>query len=215
MIRILITDDHELLCQGLAQLLAVEKDFEVAGIARDGVEAFAQLRQRPFDIIILDLSMPGRHGAELIKQIKAEFPRLPILVFSMHKEEQYALSALKAGASGYLTKDGAFEELVSAIRKVLAGEIYMSAPIAQALAVDLLKPPARSGLNQLSERELNILIMIARGLSLVAIATELHLSPKTVSTYKARIVKKLGVANNSELVRFALENNLVSDRRSM
>ena len=139
---------------------------------------------------------------------------MPILVVSMHKEEQYALIALRAGATGYLTKDGAFEELVLAIRKVLAGEIYMSAPIARALAADLVHPSPRGGLTDLSDREFNVLVMIAQGQSLVAIAATLHLSPKTVSTYKARLFKKLGLSDNNDLARFAVEHKLLSDRRT-
>jgi two-component system invasion response regulator UvrY len=213
MIRILIADDHEIVRQGLAQLLLAQHDFEITAMAGNGAEVMEQLRRHAIDIVLLDLSMPGRHGIELIKQIKSEAPQTPILVLSMHKEEQYALSALKAGAGGYLTKEGAFDELVTALRKVLAGEIYMSASIARALAANLINPAPRPGLNQLSGRELDILVMIARGKSLVAIAAELHLSPKTVSTYKARIFKKLRVGNNTELVRFAIEHDLVDNRR--
>ena len=214
MIKILIADDHALLREGLAQLLSSQPDFAIAASASNGHETLERLREKAIDILLLDLSMPGRHGVDLIKQIKAEWPQLPILVVSMHKEEQYALIALRAGATGYLTKDGAFEELVLAIRKVLAGEIYMSAPIARALAADLVHPSPRGGLTDLSDREFNVLVMIAQGQSLVAIAATLHLSPKTVSTYKARLFKKLGLSDNNDLARFAVEHKLLSDRRT-
>ena len=214
MIKILIADDHALLREGLAQLLSSQPDFAIAASASNGHETLERLREKAIDILLLDLSMPGRHGVDLIKQIKAEWPQLPILVVSMHKEEQYALIALRAGATGYLTKDGAFEELVLAIRKVLAGEIYMSAPIARALAADLVHPSPRGGLTDLSDREFNVLVMIAQGQSLVAIAATLHLSPKTVSTYTARLFKKLGLSDNNDLARFAVEHKLLSDRRT-
>jgi len=159
--------------------------------------------------------MPGPHGIELVEQIKSEQPGLHVLVLSMHKEEQFALRALKAGAGGYLTKDSAVDELVIGLRKVAAGETYICASIAQALALDMLHPGTGPAHDQLSSREYSVLVMVARGQALNDIAEELHLSAKTVSTYKARLMEKMGFANNAELIRYAAEHKLTHNRSDL
>jgi len=213
MIRLLVADDHRIMRQGLRQLLAEQNDFMVAAEAANGFEVLERIREIELDLVVLDLVMPGRHGIDLIKQIKTEKPALPVLVLSMHTEEQYALRALKAGALGYLSKETAADELVAAIRKLVAGESYISARIAQSLALHLAQPEQRPAHSQLSDREFHVLVMIARGSSLSEIATELHLSAKTVSTYKARVLEKLKLGSTADLVRYAIDHDLMEDRR--
>jgi DNA-binding NarL/FixJ family response regulator len=213
-IKVLVAEDHTIVRQGLQQLLGEVGDVEVVGIAANGNEVLAQIRSTAIDVVLLDLTMPGPHGIELIEQIKAEKPQLFVLVLSMHKEEQFALRALKAGAAGYLTKDSAVDELVIALHRVVAGEIFISAAVAQALALDMVRPKPGPAPNQLSSREFSVLVMIARGQALNEIAEELHLSAKTISTYKARVMEKLGLANTAELIRYAAEHQLLADRRT-
>lgn len=209
MIRILIAEDHTIVRQGLEQLLGEVADIEVAGIAANGTEVLAHIRGAEFDVVLLDLTMPGPHGIELIRQIKSEKPHLCLLVLSMHKEEQFALRALQAGASGYLTKESAVDELVTALRQVYAGEVFISASVANALALERVRPRQGPTLAQLSSREFSVLVSIARGIPLNEIAEELHLSAKTVSTYKARVMEKLGLANTAELIRYAAQHHLL------
>ena len=212
MIRLLIADDHAIMREGLARLLEGQANLQVAATASDGHETIEKVRSGDFDMVLLDLSMPGRSGIELIKLIKTEFPHLPILILSMHKEEQYALRALKAGAAGYLTKESASQELVMAIHKVASGEIYLTAEIARAIALDRVRPRTGSAFGLLSDREFNVMLMIGHGKPLNEIALELNLSAKTVSTYKNRIMEKLRVSSNAELIRSLVENNLLDDR---
>jgi two-component system, NarL family, invasion response regulator UvrY len=213
MIRVLIAEDHTIVRQGLQQLLGDVEDLEVTGTAANGQEVLAQIRRDVCDVVLLDLTMPGPHGIELIRQIRAEKPELFVLVLSMHKEEQFALRALKAGAAGYLTKDSAVDELVTALRHVVAGEVFISPSVAQAMALEMVRPKPGPAPGDLSSREFSVLVLIARGKALNEIAEELHLSAKTISTYKARIMEKLGFANNADLVRYAAEHNLIEDRR--
>jgi two-component system invasion response regulator UvrY len=213
MIRILIAEDHTIVRQGLEQLLSDVEDIEVTGVAATGQEVLAQIRAGICDVVLLDLTMPGPHGIDLIRQIRVEQPELFVLVLSMHKEEQFALRALKAGAAGYLTKDSAVDELVTALRRVVAGEVFISPAVAQALALDMIRPKPGPAPGELSSREFSVLVLIARGKALNEIAEELHLSAKTISTYKARIMEKLGFANNADLVRYAAEHHLIEDRR--
>jgi DNA-binding NarL/FixJ family response regulator len=212
MIRVIIAEDHTIVRQGLEQLLAEHDDIEVTGVAASGDEVLAQIRGAACDVVLLDLNMPGPHGIELVEQIKYEKPGLQVVVLSMHKEEQFALRALKAGAAAYLTKDSAVDELVGGLRKVAAGETYICMAIAQALALDMLHPKPGPAHDQLSSREYSVLVMVARGQPLNEIAEELHLSAKTVSTYKARLMEKMGFANNAELVRYAAAHKLAPDR---
>lgn len=208
MIRVVIADDHTILREGLRQLLSRAADIEVAGEAADGHEALERVRAGGFDVLLLDMSMPGKSGIELIKQIRAERPRLRMLILSMHEETQYAVRAIRAGAAGYVTKDRAMTELVGAIRKVAAGGAHVSADVAQALALAAM-PDARTDPHErLSDREFEVFELLARGVSVTDIATRLHLSSKTVSTHKARLMDKLGIDNPAELVRYALRHGL-------
>lgn len=212
MIRILITDDHAIVRQGLKQILSAMPDLTVAGEAGDGHEALACIRAEHFDVALVDVSMPGMSGIELVKRIKAERPKLPVLVLSMHKEQQFALRALKAGAAGYLTKESAPELLVQAIRKVAGGGRFITPQLAEQLAASVDPFAERAANNTLSDREYQVLRMIVAGKSLSDIAGELSLSVKTVSTHKTRIMKKLGVQTNIELLQYALTHGLTDAR---
>lgn len=213
MIRILIADDHAILRVGLKQILSESGEFEVAGEASNGTEAVARLRAEKFDAMVLDMSMPGKSGIELIKQIKGEQPKLPILVLSMHKEDVYAVRALKAGASGYLCKDNAESQLAQAIRKVAGGGLFISAAVAEKLALGMLAGKAGEAPphTRLSDREYQIFQHLAAGHAVTDIAHRLNLSVKTVSTHKTRILEKMSLANTAELIRYALKHELVVD----
>ena len=219
MTRILIADDHTLVRDGLKRILAAAGDLVVAAEAVDGDQALACVRAAEFDLVLLDMSMPGLSGIDLIKRLKFERPGLKILVLSMHGEHQYAVRAYKAGAAGYLTKDSASAELVAAIRKIAAGGVYISAAGAEQLAVGAIQDgvTARGAMQDggrpphgsLSDREFEVFRMLAAGATLTGIAGSLHLSVKTVSTHKTRILQKMGVASTAELVRYALEHKLL------
>jgi len=221
MIHILIADDHPIIRDGLKQILSAFDDISVSGEAGNGAEVMDEVRRQDFDALVLDMSMPGKSGIELIKQIRIEKPKLPILILSMHKEEQYAVRALKAGASGYLCKDGASQQLVQAIRKVASGGVFVSAATAehlvQALTFDqsdhrILRKRNESSAaphTLLSDREFEIFRMIVRGQGVSEIAGELSLSVKTVSTHKTRILEKMHMSNVAELVRYAMSNSLI------
>jgi len=196
---------------GLKEILAATGDIQVAGEAANGQEALAQVRERDYDVAVLDMSMPGRNGIELIKLVKAEKAKLKILVLSMHGEAQYAVRALKAGASGYLTKDSAADQLVAAIRRIAAGGAYVTPETAQRLALDAAPRTDAAPHTLLSDREFQVFQMIANGAAVGAIAKQLSLSVKTVSTHKTRIMEKMGLANQSELIRYAIENKLLDD----
>ena len=214
MTRILIADDHTLVREGLKQILSVNPDLVVAAEAYDGDQCLTRVREGDFDLVLLDMSMPGLSGIDLVKRLKAEKPRLKILVLSMHGEQQYAVRAYKAGASGYLTKDSASAQLVAAIRKIAAGGVYISAAAAEQLAIGAMGGDAAGdteGLphRALSDREFGIFRMLVAGTSITDIAEALHLSVKTVSTHKTRILQKMGMASTAELVRYALEHKLL------
>lgn len=211
MIRLLIADDHSVVRQGLKQILADYPDMVVLAEAANGIEAIQKLRGQPFDVLILDMSMPGRSGIELIKQIKLEKPRLPILIFSMHEELQYAVRSLKAGAAGYLTKNGDPKELIAAIRKLAIGGLYFTPAVLDKLAEETVAPKACHPHERLTDREFQIFELLVAGKTVTTIANDLCLSVKTVSTHKHHILEKLGVANQTELVHYALAHNLVSD----
>lgn len=214
MIRVLLADDHAIVRAGLKEILAETGDIVVAGEAANGQEVIAQVRTREFDVAVLDLSMPGRSGIELIRQVKSERPRLRVLVLTMHAEDQYAVRALKAGASGYLTKESAADQLVAAIRRIAAGGAYVTPETAERLALEASTPSATAPHARLSDREFQVLLMIARGASVTEIARALSLSVKTVSTHKSRILEKMGLANQAELIRYALEHKLLDDSGS-
>lgn len=212
MIRIVLADDHLIVRRGLKQILGEEVDFEVVGEAADGSQTLKLVQESSFDVLVLDMSMPGRSGVELIKLIKTEKPRLPILVLTMHQEEQYAVRAIKSGAKGYLTKESAPEQLVSAIRKLAAGGVFITPAVAERMAMDYGTPADEAPHTQLSDREYQIFEMLVAGKAVTAIADELCLSVKTVSTHKARILQKMRMSNSAELIHYAIEHLLVDPR---
>jgi len=205
MIRVLVADDHKIVRDGLKRILAAASGIEVAAEAADGDEALALAKSGDYDVAMLDMSMPGLSGIDLIKRLKIEKPGLRILVLSMHGEPQYAARALKAGASGYLNKDSAAEALVGALRKIAAGGVHVS----EAAAAALLRAGEKSPHDALSDREFEVLRLLAGGLGPTEIGDKLHLSVKTVSTHKARILDKLGLGSTAELVRYALDHKLL------
>lgn len=211
MIRVLIADDHTLMREGLKQILAASGDVVVAGEACDGFQTLAMARSGEWDVLLLDMSMPGRSGVELIKQIKAEKPRLPILVLSMHKEDEYAIRSIRAGAAGYLCKDSAAQQLLVAIRKVAAGGHFINPETAGELAFGLIMRDEQPLHALLSDREFQILRRIVSGGGVNEIAQGLNLSAKTVSTYKARILQKMQMTSTAELIRYSLEHHLLDD----
>jgi len=205
MIRILLVDDHSIVRDGLKRILAATADLEVAGEAASGEAALALVKANDYDVAMLDMSMPGLSGTDLIKRLKLEKPRLRILVLSMHGEQQYAARALKAGASGYLNKDSASELLLGALRKIAAGGVH----IGEAAAASLLQSGNKPAHETLSDREFEVLRLLVDGLGPTEIGERLHLSVKTVSTHKTRILEKLNVKSTAELVRYAIENRLL------
>ena len=211
MVRVVIADDHTIVREGLKQLLLAAGSFEIAGEARDGFEVLKIAREKEFDVLLLDLSMPGKSGMDLIKQVKSERPRLRVLVLSMHQEHQYAVRAIKAGASGYLTKDSASTQLVSAIEKVASGGAFISAEVAEQLALGAMPQTEGPPHASLSDREYQVFRMLVSGKAVSEIANELNLSVKTVSTHKARLMEKMGIENQAELVRYAMKHRLVDD----
>ena len=209
MIKVLIADDHPIVRQGLRQILSGTTDMVVAGEAVNGQEALDKMRVGGWDVLVLDITMPGRSGFDILKELKYEQPDLPVLVLSIHAEDQLALRALKAGASGYLTKENAPDELVKAIRKVVSGGKYISPRLAESLAFDLDTASDRPLHETLSDREFQVMQLMASGKTLTEIAEELSLSAKTVSTYRTRLLEKLDLKTNAELMRYALENQLI------
>lgn len=208
MIRILIADDHALVRRGLMQVVADEADMTVAAEVAGTDELMAQLAAADFDVLVLDLNMPGKGGLEILKEVRSRFLKLPVLVLSMHPEDPYAIRVLKAGAAGYLTKESAPDLLVTALRKVHAGGKYVSPAVAELLA-DQLDSDVQPAHQSLSNREYRVLCELARGRTVSEVALELSLSVKTISTYRTRLLEKLGLANNAELMRYALRNQLV------
>lgn len=208
-IHVLIADDHAIVRQGLRQILSETEDLVVAGEADDGAEALQLARQQTWDVFLLDVSMPNRNGIDTLKQLKKEFPRLPVLILSMHPEEHYAVRALKAGASGYLTKQSAPEQLVTAIRQVANGKKYVSPAVAQQLVAALSEDNEKLPHERITDREYQVLVMIAAGNSLSQIAEKLNLGVATVSTYRARLLEKMALKSTAELIRYGLEKGLV------
>jgi two-component system invasion response regulator UvrY len=209
MIRALIADDHAVVRQGLKQILGDTPEMLVAGEATTGQEVLDKVRAEAWDVVILDISMPDRSGLDVLKQLKSERPKLPVLVLSMHSEDQYAMRVLKAGASGYLTKDSAPDELVKAIRKVVSGGRYVSSFLAEKLAFEIGTDSSRLPHETLSDREFQVLRLIAAGKSVTEIAAELSLSVKTVSTYRTRMLQKMNLGTNAELIYYAIRNHLI------
>jgi DNA-binding NarL/FixJ family response regulator len=209
MIRIVLADDHTIVREGLKQLLAAAGDLEVVGEAEDGFAVIERVRALDFDLLLLDMSMPGKSGIELIKQVKAEKPKLRVLVLSMHEEHQYAVRAIRAGASGYLTKESASGQLVEAIRKVASGGAFISSAVAEQLALGAMPDAQGAPHEALSDREFQVFRMLAEGKSISDIAERLNLSVKTVSTHKANILHKMGLASTADLIRYALDRKLI------
>ena len=208
-IRVFIADDHAIVREGLKQILAEQRDIIVAGEAENGLDAIKLFRKSRCHVMLLDISLPDRNGIEVLKQIKAERPELAVLMLSMHREDQYAIRALKAGAAGYLTKQSAPRELVTAIRQVAAGQKYVSATLAQALAAQVGADHDAPVHDSLSDREFQTLTMIASGKTVSEIARELSLSVKTVSEYRARLLAKMNLKTSAELTSYAIRNQLV------
>lgn len=209
MMKILIADDHAIVRQGLRQTVAGQPDMIVAGEAQNAHETLKLVREQEWDVVVLDITMPGRSGLDLLIELKRERPRLPVLILSMHSEEQFAVRALKARASGYITKQSAPKELVKAIRKVQLGGKYVSPSLAESLAFELGDDDGKSAHEKLSDREYQILRLIATGRTPKEIAAELNLSEKTVGTYRTRLMEKMKMKRNAELIRYAVENRLV------
>ena len=208
MIRVFFTEDHAIVREGLKQILADTKDIVVAGEAGDGEEAIEKVRTGDYDIVVLDISMPGRSGLEILQELKEIRPSMPVLILSMYPENVYAIRSFRGGASGYLSKESAPTELITAIRKVSAGGRYISTALAEKLVVNLGDDSGKPLHEKLSEREYQILCMIASGKTGKQIASELNLSAKTVSTYRTRILEKMDLKNNSELTHYAIQNSL-------
>jgi len=209
MIKILIADDHPIVREGLKQILQEASDIVVADEASNGQEVLDKVWKNDYDVILLDISMPGRSGLEVLKQLKSQKPGLRVLVLTMHPEEQYAVRVLRAGASGYLTKESAPDELIKAIRKVSRGRKYVSSSLAEKLAFELEIDSEKPLHETLSDREYEVMRMIASGKRVKEIAEELFLSIKTISTYRSRILEKMKMKSSAELMHYAIQNKLV------
>lgn len=208
MIKVLIADDHAIVRKGLRQVVKEQAAYMEVDEAEDGQEVLEKVHAGHCDVLVLDISMPKRNGLDILQEIKHSNPTLPILILSVHPEEQYAVRVLKAGASGYMSKDCAPDELVRAIEKVVAGGKYVSATLAEKLAFELSGQSGKLPHETLSDREYSVLLMIGIGKSVGEIANELALSVKTVSTYRARILEKLNLKSNAELIRYVIDNSL-------
>ena len=209
--EVLIADDHAIIRDGLRKILADTYDLEVVGEAANGSAVMEQVRARAWDLLVLDISMPGRNGLELIKLVKAERPKLPILIFSMHPEEQYAVRAIRAGAAGYISKEGDTDMLLPAMRKVVAGGMFISPKVAELLAGDISPQSQNLPHTLLTDREFDVFRRIVRGVALTAIAEELSLSVKTVSTHKTHILAKMNMSTQVDLVRYAIDQHLMDE----
>jgi len=209
MIRIVIADDHAIMREGLRRILESADDIKVVGEAADGFEVVNCARQGEFDLLLLDLSMPGRNGVDLIRQIKTEAPKLPILILTSHDEEQYAVRCIRAGAQGYLTKESAGTLLVNAIRRVASGRPYISAEVAEQLALNIMSPGKDLPHTQLSDREFEVFNLLIGGRTITEISSHLHLSVKTISTHKTRIMQKMQMDSLSKIIQYAIANHLL------
>lgn len=208
MIEILIVDDHSVVRAGLRQIIASCPDMSVVDELADSQDVLSKIRKRKYSVVILDISLPGKNGLEVLKEIKNEFPKLPVIILSMYPEDQYAIRALRSGAAGYVSKDTAPEELITALRTVAAGRKYVSRVLAEKLAFNLDVDAKKELHETLSDREYQVLCMIASGKTISEIADNLSLSVKTVSTYRCRILDKMQLKNNAELTNYAVKNHL-------
>jgi two-component system invasion response regulator UvrY len=209
--RILIVDDHEVVREGVRRIFDKQPDAATFGEASNVPEALKLIRERDWDVVVLDLSLGGRSGLEILKELKQLRPQLPVLILSMHSEEQFARRAFRAGADGYITKDSPRAELVRAINKVIEGRTYVSAALADKLVVDLRRGTDRPPHEALSNREFEVMTLIASGKTVSEIAELLSLSDKTISTHRARLMEKMGMKTNAELTHYAIKNSLVGD----
>lgn len=209
MLRVLVADDHPIVRRGLRQIIAETTDIVVADEASDGQEVVSKVAQNRYDVVLLDISMPGKHGFDALKEIQGLRPDLPVLVLSMHQEEQYGVRVLKAGASGYLAKESSPDELVSAIRKVAQGGKYVSSTLAERLASRLKMDATRPLHEALSDREYQVMRLIASGKTVKEISQQLQLSVKTISTYRHRVLEKMQMKTNAELTHYAIQNDLL------
>jgi two-component system invasion response regulator UvrY len=209
MIKVLVADDHALIRKGLKQLLDDTDDMRVIGEAENGMQAIRMAEETDYDVVLLDISMPDKHGVEVLKQLKANKPQLPVLMLSMHPEEQYALRSMKAGAAGYLNKQSAPLQLVTAIRQVASGKKYISTELAEQLANGLSQGYQELLHQTLSNREYQTLCLMASGKKLSEMADIMSLSPKTVSVYRSRLLEKMKLKNNAEAIHYAISNHLI------
>lgn len=209
MIKVLIADDHALIRKGLKQLLDDTDDMRVIGEAENGMQAIRMVEETDYDVVLLDISMPDKHGVDVLKQIRANRPQLPVLMLSMHPEEQYALRSMKAGAAGYLNKQSAPLQLVTAIRQVASGKKYISTELAEQLANGLSQGYQELLHQTLSNREYQTLCLMASGKKLSEMAEIMSLSPKTVSVYRSRLLEKMKLKNNAEAIHYAISNHLI------
>ena len=208
-VKVLIADDHPVVRQGLKMMLSSDPEVDVVGEARDGDEAFEMAHQLDWDVAVLDYSMPGRGGVELLSDVKHDYPDRPVLIMSIYPEDPHGLRALKAGAAGYITKESAGDELTAAVKKVATGGRYISSTLAEKLAMRLTPEQERPPHERLSDREYRVMWMLATGKTLQQIAEEMRLSPSTVSTYRGRILKKLNLSTNVDLVHYAMKHRLI------
>lgn len=209
MIKIIIADDHAIVRKGLKQILEDTMEMIVADEASNGYELMEKLRKQSFDVVILDITMPGRSGLDTLKDIKLDFPKLPVLVLSVHREEEYAVRTLRSGAAGYINKKSAPDELIEAIRTVSTGRKYISHTVADALVTNLNPASDRPLHESLSDREYQVMCMIASGKSVSTISKELNLSVKTISTFRSHILRKMNMKDNAEITHYAIKNQLV------
>ncbi len=209
MIRVLIADDHAIVRKGLVQIISQTLDIQVTAEAESAHEIFSNVRSQPFDVVVLDLNLGADSGIEVLKSLKAEFSGLPVLILSMHPEQQFAVRTLRAGASGYLNKDSAPDELVKAIRRLAEGRRYVSADVAEELVAELNEDSDGPLHARLSDREFEVLCHIASGKTVSEIADMLALSVKTIGTYRSRVLDKMNMRNNAELTHYAIKNDLV------
>ena len=208
--KVLVADDHTVVREGLKRILTREPSIQVVAEAEDGAAALALAHEMDLDVVILDMSMPGRGGLETLQELKRRWPKLGVLVLSMHPEDQYAVRVLREGADGYLSKESAAEELINALRKIHGGGKYVSPTLAERLALTVERGFEGSPHERLSTREFQVMVLLAEGKTVTQIGDELHLSVKTISTYRARILEKMGMKNNAELMHYAIEEGIVT-----
>ena len=207
--KVLVADDHTVVREGIKRIIEETSDMVVAGEAVNGWEVLDKARGGDYDVVVLDISMPGKNGMEILKELKRERPGVPVLILSMHPEEQYALRALRAGASGFVAKESAPDELIAALEKVLRGSKYITSTLAERLVLDIGVGSEESLHEKLSDRELQVLCLLAEGKTINQIGQELCLSAKTISTYRSRIMQKMAMKTNAQLIRYAIKHGLV------